>query len=154
MTLLRIAAAFVAPCCRRHRSMLPMLLRPVADVAAPCCDRHLAPCFRCYRALLLMLPCPVADIALPPVADVAFASCCPLHRPLLPTSTPPVADVAVPCCRCLLLLRPVADVTAKGESVANLADILGTLLGIALSKAKLPLFPTFCVLSGGYLLAR
>lgn len=135
MTLLRIAAAVVAPRCRRHRPLLPMTPCPVAT-------------------LLLMLPCPVADIALPPVADVAFAPCCPRHRPLLQTVPFHVADVAAPCCRCLLLLRPVADVTAKGESVANLADILGTLLGIALSKAKLPLFPTFCVLSGGYLLAR
>jgi hypothetical protein len=46
-----------------------------------------------------------------------------------------------------------ADVTAKGESVANLADILGTLVGIALSKARLPLVPTFAVLSCGYLVA-
>ena len=46
-----------------------------------------------------------------------------------------------------------ADVTAKGESVANLADIMGTLAGIGLSKAKLPMFPTFCVLSCGYLIA-
>lgn len=46
-----------------------------------------------------------------------------------------------------------ADITAKGESVANLADILGTLAGIVLSKWKLPMVPTFVVLSCGYLLA-
>lgn len=46
-----------------------------------------------------------------------------------------------------------ADITAKGESVANLADILGTLAGIALSKARLPMVPTFAVLSAGYLIA-
>jgi hypothetical protein len=48
---------------------------------------------------------------------------------------------------------PQADITAKGESVANLADILGTLAGIMLSKWKLPMVPTFVVLSCGYLLA-
>jgi hypothetical protein len=37
--------------------------------------------------------------------------------------------------------------------VANLADIVGTLVGIALSKARLPLLPTFAVLSAGYLVA-
>eukprot|EP00798_Chlamydomonas_sp_ICE-L_P008878 gene8878-3758_t len=41
----------------------------------------------------------------------------------------------------------------QGESVANLADILGTVFGIALSKMNLPMFPTFCVLSCGYLIA-
>lgn len=46
-----------------------------------------------------------------------------------------------------------ADVTAKGESVANLADIAGTIAGIMLSKAKLPMLPTFIVLSAGYLIA-
>lgn len=54
-----------------------------------------------------------------------------------------------------LLLAPpavqnnLADITAKGESVANLADILGTVAGIALSKGRMPLVPTFCVLSAG-----
>lgn len=37
--------------------------------------------------------------------------------------------------------------------MANLADILGTLAGILLSKWKLPMVPTFVVLSCGYLLA-
>lgn len=40
-----------------------------------------------------------------------------------------------------------------GESVANLADILGTTAGILLSRMNLPLRPTFCVLSLGYLVA-
>jgi hypothetical protein len=52
-----------------------------------------------------------------------------------------------------VLHRQKADITAKGESVANLADILGTLAGIALSKAKLPMVATFVVLSAGYLVA-
>lgn len=34
-----------------------------------------------------------------------------------------------------------------------MADIFGTVLGICLSKAKLPLNPTFCALSLGYLVA-
>ena len=38
--------------------------------------------------------------------------------------------------------------TAKGESVANLADVVGTAAGIVLDKAQLPVVPTFCVLSG------
>lgn len=58
------------------------------------------------------------------------------------------------CCLCCYLLSVLqADITAKGESVANLADILGTLAGIVLSKWKLPMVPTFVVLSCGYLLA-
>lgn len=47
----------------------------------------------------------------------------------------------------------LADVTAKGESVANLADIVGTVFGIALARSSLPLVPTFCALSCGYLYA-
>lgn len=42
-----------------------------------------------------------------------------------------------------------ADVTAKGESVANLADILGTVAGIMLSRSGLPLGQSFCLLSIG-----
>lgn len=37
--------------------------------------------------------------------------------------------------------------------MANLADILGTTMGILLSRMNLPLRPTFCVLSAGYLVA-
>ena len=47
----------------------------------------------------------------------------------------------------------LADITAKGESVANLADVLGTITGIILAKANLPIIPTFAGLSFGYLLA-
>ncbi|EFN54059.1 hypothetical protein CHLNCDRAFT_8919, partial [Chlorella variabilis] len=47
----------------------------------------------------------------------------------------------------------LADVTAKGESVANLADVVGTAFGIALAKANLPVLPTFAALSVGYLIA-
>lgn len=47
----------------------------------------------------------------------------------------------------------MADITAKGESVANLADLLGTAFGIALTKMSLPVLPTFALLSTGYILA-
>lgn len=47
----------------------------------------------------------------------------------------------------------LADVTAKGESVANLADVVGTVFGIILAKANMPVLPTFLVLSAGYLVA-
>ncbi len=40
-----------------------------------------------------------------------------------------------------------------GESVANLADVVGTAFGIALAKANLPVLPTFVALSIGYLAA-
>ena len=46
-----------------------------------------------------------------------------------------------------------ADVTAKGESVANLSDIGGTITGIMLSRSKAAMLPIFCVLSAGYLFA-
>ena len=63
------------------------------------------------------------------------------------------SSTRAPIYRTFALSNNMADITAKGESVANLADIIGTLLGIALSKAKLPLVPTFCFLSLGYLVA-
>ncbi|GFR40042.1 hypothetical protein Agub_g580 [Astrephomene gubernaculifera] len=47
----------------------------------------------------------------------------------------------------------LADITAKGESVANLADILGTVAGILLARVKLPTVATFTLLSAGYLLS-
>lgn len=50
-------------------------------------------------------------------------------------------------------MNPHADVTAKGESVANLADIGGTITGILLSRTKFGMVPTFCLLSAGYLYA-
>jgi hypothetical protein len=64
------------------------------------------------------------------------------------------SSTRAPIYRTFALSNNLADVTAKGESVANLADVLGTLGGIALSKwAKAPPVPAFCVLSAGYLLA-
>ena len=42
---------------------------------------------------------------------------------------------------------------AAGESVANLADVVGTVFGIALAKANLPVVPTFAALSVGYLIS-
>ena len=53
----------------------------------------------------------------------------------------------------MLIFSLLADVTAKGESVANLADIGGTVAGILLSRSKLGMLPTFCLLSAGYLVA-
>ncbi len=50
------------------------------------------------------------------------------------------------------LLLPSLDLNA-GESVANLADVVGTAFGIALAKANLPVLPTFVALSIGYLAA-
>lgn len=47
----------------------------------------------------------------------------------------------------------MADITAKGESVANLSDVFGTAFGILLAKAKLPTVPLFLGLSVGYLIA-
>ena len=47
----------------------------------------------------------------------------------------------------------LADVTAKGESIANLADIGGTITGVLLSRTKIPMLPVFCGLSVGYLFA-
>lgn len=72
------------------------------------------------------LTCRVQNRNLPPNSNVAFKSD-PVH--------------------------PHADVTAKGESVANLADIGGTITGILLSRTKLGMVPTFCLLSAGYLYA-
>lgn len=63
------------------------------------------------------------------------------------------SSTRAPIYRTFALQNNLADITAKGESVANLADILGTLAGILLSKWKLPMVPTFVVLSCGYLLA-
>ncbi|KAF6257569.1 vitamin B6 photo-protection and homoeostasis-domain-containing protein [Scenedesmus sp. NREL 46B-D3] len=63
------------------------------------------------------------------------------------------SSTRAPIYRTFALQNNLADITAKGESVANLADILGTLAGILLSKGKLPMVPTFAVLSCGYLLA-
>ena len=40
-----------------------------------------------------------------------------------------------------------------GESVANLADVLGTAFGIVLARASPPLVPSFCLLSVGFLVS-
>jgi hypothetical protein len=64
-----------------------------------------------------------------------------------------LADPCTPCCRTFALSNNLADVTAKGESVANLADVLGTIFGILVSKARAPVLPTFCFLSAGYLIS-
>eukprot|EP00878_Enallax_costatus_P016994 GHUV01017842.1.p1 GENE.GHUV01017842.1~~GHUV01017842.1.p1 ORF type:complete len:446 (+),score=164.94 GHUV01017842.1:1291-2628(+) len=63
------------------------------------------------------------------------------------------SSTRAPIYRTFALQNNLADITAKGESVANLADILGTLAGILLSKWRLPMVPTFVCLSAGYLLA-
>ncbi len=39
-------------------------------------------------------------------------------------------------------------VLPAGESVANLADVLGTAFGIALARTNLPVVPMFALLSG------
>ncbi|KAL2939476.1 Protein root UVB sensitive 6 [Bienertia sinuspersici] len=47
----------------------------------------------------------------------------------------------------------IGDVTAKGECVGNVADLLGTGLSIMLSKRNPSLFTTFGFLSCGYILS-
>ncbi|XP_075501899.1 protein root UVB sensitive 6-like [Primulina tabacum] len=47
----------------------------------------------------------------------------------------------------------IGDVTAKGECVANMADLLGTGLSIMLSKQNPSLVTTFTLLSCGYLMS-
>ncbi|CAD7699950.1 unnamed protein product [Ostreobium quekettii] len=58
-----------------------------------------------------------------------------------------------PIYRNFALQNNMADITAKGESIANLADIVGTVAGIVLSKMRVPVLPTFLCLSTGYLIA-
>ncbi|KAL4451307.1 hypothetical protein ABPG77_009379 [Micractinium sp. CCAP 211/92] len=64
-----------------------------------------------------------------------------------------IVSTRAPIYRTFALRNNLADVTAKGESVANLADVVGTALGIALAKTNLPVVPTFTVLSLGYIIA-
>eukprot|EP00249_Psilotum_nudum_P011840 c23415_g1_i1 orf=838-2481(+) len=45
----------------------------------------------------------------------------------------------------------IGDVTAKGECISNIADLLGTGLGIFISKSNPSLLAAFMVLSCGYL---
>lgn len=47
----------------------------------------------------------------------------------------------------------IGDVTAKGECVGNIADLLGTGLGIMISKRNPSLVTTFAFLSCGYVLS-
>ncbi|CAA0824794.1 Protein root UVB sensitive 6 [Striga hermonthica] len=47
----------------------------------------------------------------------------------------------------------IGDVTAKGECVGNIADLLGTGLSIMISKRNPSLFTTFALLSCGYLMS-
>ncbi|KAH6772630.1 root UVB sensitive protein of unknown function [Perilla frutescens var. hirtella] len=47
----------------------------------------------------------------------------------------------------------IGDVTAKGECVGNIADLLGTGLSIMISKRNPSLFTTFGLLSCGYVLS-
>ncbi|EPS66086.1 hypothetical protein M569_08690, partial [Genlisea aurea] len=47
----------------------------------------------------------------------------------------------------------IGDVTAKGECVANIADLLGTGLSIMISKRNPSLFTTFALLSCGYVMS-
>ena len=45
----------------------------------------------------------------------------------------------------------LGDITAKGESIGNLADIVGLGVGVLVSKFNPPLFPTFLLLSSAYI---
>jgi Vitamin B6 photo-protection and homoeostasis len=63
------------------------------------------------------------------------------------------SSTRAPIYRSFALQNNMADVTAKGESVANLSDVLGVAAGIALSKLRWPMAATFGLLSCGYLLA-
>ncbi|GFP80450.1 protein root UVB sensitive 6 [Phtheirospermum japonicum] len=47
----------------------------------------------------------------------------------------------------------IGDVTAKGECVGNIADLLGTGLSIMISKRNPSLFTTFALLSCGYVMS-
>ncbi|KAG0594075.1 hypothetical protein M758_UG045500 [Ceratodon purpureus] len=47
----------------------------------------------------------------------------------------------------------IGDVTAKGECISNIADLMGTGLGIFISKKNPSLIATFCVLSCGYMIS-
>ncbi|KFM23068.1 UPF0420 protein C16orf58-like protein [Auxenochlorella protothecoides] len=63
------------------------------------------------------------------------------------------SSTRAPIYRTFARVNNLADVTAKGESVANLADIVGTAFGIALARAACPILPAFLALSAGYLYA-
>lgn len=63
------------------------------------------------------------------------------------------SSTRAPIYRSFALQNNLADVTAKGESVANLSDILGVAFGIGLSRFNWPIGVNFLVLSTGYLIA-
>ncbi|KAL6769734.1 hypothetical protein ACKKBG_A40660 [Auxenochlorella protothecoides x Auxenochlorella symbiontica] len=63
------------------------------------------------------------------------------------------SSTRAPIYRTFARVNNLADVTAKGESVANLADVVGTAFGIALARAACPILPAFLALSAGYLYA-
>lgn len=63
------------------------------------------------------------------------------------------SSTRAPIYRTFAKANNMADITAKGESVANLSDVFGTAFGILLAKAKLPTVPLFLGLSIGYLIA-
>lgn len=63
------------------------------------------------------------------------------------------SSTRAPIYRTFAKMNNMADITAKGESVANLSDVFGTAFGILLAKAKLPTIPLFVGLSIGYLIA-
>ncbi len=59
-----------------------------------------------------------------------------------------------PIYRTFALQNNLADITAKGESIANLADVIGTAAGILLMRSKrVSTVPAFAVLSVGYLVS-
>lgn len=62
------------------------------------------------------------------------------------------SSTRAPIYRTFAKTNNMADITAKGESVANLADVFGTAFGIFLAKAKMSTLPTFIALSGNFLL--
>lgn len=63
------------------------------------------------------------------------------------------SSTRAPIYRSFALQNNMADVTAKGESVANISDICGVAFGIALSRLQWPIAGTFALLSLGYLVA-
>lgn len=59
-----------------------------------------------------------------------------------------------PIYRTFALQNNLADITAKGESIANLSDVVGTAFGILLTRSKrVSTFPAFALLSAGYLIS-
>ena len=88
--------------------------------------------------------------ALAPAAFLPLACTANLAKNLAAVAA---SSTRAPIYRTFARQNNLADVTAKGESVANLADVFGTAFGILLAKFNLPVVPTFAILSAGYLLA-